>query len=210
MTRAHTALAYCTLLIVAWTFVHPFIGADLEMAEATGARLSPIETAAATWNLWITLSLPFLLAPGILAPAIVALRWTVAPRNAPSVLPAPAAAAQIWGWVRWVLASFAVGGLALWLRCLGLPLPLFGVAAPLIFASSWAYAAALHHALKLQWQRERNHQSRIRSQYLGLGAILSSVVFLAVPVGVVVPMWVAWSAHRDSPANGLLEGLRPA
>lgn len=198
MTRARTALAYCTLLIVAWAVLHPFIGADLDIEATRGGRLSPFETAAVSWNLWMLQWLPFLLTPGILAPAMVAIRWAVMPdRTTVPVEPTSAAVDEIWAWVGWVLASFAVGGVALLLRCLGLPLRLFSVAAPLIFASSWSSAAALHYALKLQWQREHTHQSRIRPLYLAAGATLVSAVFLAVPVVVAIPMWVAWSAGRD-------------
>lgn len=206
MKRAHTALAYGTLFIVAWAVLHPLIRSTVEIWATTGGHLYPFETAAMAWDLWMLRWLPLLLTPGSLAPTLVAVRWVVAPGRIPETLmPASAAADRIWGWVAWVLASVAVGGLALALHGPGLPLRLFGVAAPLVFASSWSSAAALHYALKLQRQRERMQQSRVKSMYLAAAAAVLSVLFLAVPV-VAIPMWVAWSARRDSPGERASEG----
>ena len=197
--RAPTALAYGTLIIVAWAVLHPLVRFDADIQATTGGHLYPFETAAMAWDLWMVRWLPLLLTPGILAPTLVAVRWTVAPDRTPEVLiPASAATDRIWGWVAWVMASVAVGSLALVLRGPALPLHLFGVVAAPVFASSWSSAAALHYALKLQRQRERLQQSRVKSAYLAAAAAVLSALFLAVPVGVAIPMWVAWSARRDS------------
>lgn len=191
-TRAQAGLAYATVLMAAVGVLEVLVQLVLEVATVTRSTMSVWERVLISAYLTVLSTLPFVVFPVVVAPAVVALLWILPPTRPKRLDGLENERRQLARWLWW-LAVVAVVLLAAAtvdrFRQASVPVSVWMWA---LLTFTWAWAGALHRALRVQSLRVSAGAARISATSIAVAAALVSPLQLP---GVLLPLWVLWASR---------------
>jgi hypothetical protein len=198
MTRAQEGLTYATVFMAAVSVLEVLVQLVLEVATVTRSTMAMWERVLISAYLTVLSTLPFVVFPVLVAPAVVSLLWILPATRPRKLETAGDERRQLKRWLWWLAAvAVVLVGAATADRIREGKVPV-GVWMWALLAFTWAYAGALHRSLRLQSLRVSAGRTRISATSIAVAAAL--VTPLQLP-GVLLPLWVLW-ASRGTPADG--------
>jgi hypothetical protein len=194
-TRAQAGLAYATVLMAAVGVLEVLVQLVLEVATVTRSTMTVWERVLISAYLTVLSTLPFVVFPVVVAPAVVALLWILPPTRPKTLDAVPDERRQLARWLWWlaVVAVVLVAAVTVdRFRQASVPVSVWMWA---LLAFTWAYAGALHRALRVQALRAAAGKTRISATSIAVAAALVSPLQLP---GVLLPLWVLWTSRGSA------------
>jgi len=196
-------------LLLCWAVLHGLVEYRIEKWLPTGAEPGLVERALMEGDLWVFRWLPILLTPVLLAPIGATAYWLLATWRLWTHVSGEHAISNLRIWLK-VLAAVLVGGVVLLVSANWysgrMPVSIGGA---MLAAFGWSYAAAMYNALWGQKMLHESGASRWSGRTVAWAAF--AMVNCTFPLGVGIPLWVAWASRQGAaPDNNEMKLARAA